>query len=91
MAYSDYRLCDVCGEKAFYDANLNYETGISKFGLPPFRVAGNPQSPDPTAVSKSGLRLGYVGDWAVLCAECAHTHEVRIVARAQAKEGEIHE
>lgn len=25
MAYSDYRLCDKCGCKAFYDVNLNYE------------------------------------------------------------------
>lgn len=24
MAMSDYRLCDVCGGKAFYDANLDY-------------------------------------------------------------------
>ena len=27
MARADYKLCDVCGEKAFYDASLNYETG----------------------------------------------------------------
>ena len=25
MAYADYRLCDVCDCKTFYDANLNYE------------------------------------------------------------------
>lgn len=25
MAMADYRLCDVCGCKAFYDANLNYD------------------------------------------------------------------
>jgi hypothetical protein len=25
MAYADYRLCDVCQEKAFYDANLSYD------------------------------------------------------------------
>ena len=25
MARADYKLCDVCSEKAFYDANLNYE------------------------------------------------------------------
>lgn len=24
MAYADYRLCDVCGGKTFYDANLDY-------------------------------------------------------------------
>ena len=25
MALADYRLCDVCGCKTFYDASLNYE------------------------------------------------------------------
>jgi hypothetical protein len=25
MAYADYRLCDRCREKTFYDSNLNYE------------------------------------------------------------------
>lgn len=25
MALADYRLCDVCSGKVFYDANLNYE------------------------------------------------------------------
>lgn len=25
MAYCDYRHCDVCDAKAFYDANLNYD------------------------------------------------------------------
>lgn len=25
MALADYRLCDICGRKTFYDANLNYD------------------------------------------------------------------
>lgn len=25
MALADYYLCDVCGGKCFYDANLNYD------------------------------------------------------------------
>ncbi len=25
MAYADYRLCDVCDGKAFYDSDLNYD------------------------------------------------------------------
>jgi hypothetical protein len=25
MAMADYRLCDRCGNKAFYDSNLNYD------------------------------------------------------------------
>jgi hypothetical protein len=38
MAMSDYRLCDVCGKKAFYDAELQYdfkkhpETGLFNLG-----------------------------------------------------------
>jgi len=89
MAMADYKLCDVCGEKAFYDANLNYEDGVSEWGLPPFRVAGAPQFDDPQMVNKHGHRLGYVGDWAVVCAECAKTHRTAIVKiAATANEGE---
>lgn len=39
MAMSDYRACDVCGGKAFYDAELDYDmsnlhpaTGDPKLG-----------------------------------------------------------
>lgn len=61
MAMADYRLCDVCERKAFYDANLNYDFGK--------RMAdGSP-------------KLDYLGAWAVLCENCAKTHEVRIVPR----------
>lgn len=27
MAGADYKYCDVCESKAFYDANLNYDAG----------------------------------------------------------------
>lgn len=39
MAYADYRLCDICDAKTFYDANLNYERddtapdGLKLYGL----------------------------------------------------------
>lgn len=26
MAYADYFHCDVCGQKAFYDSNIDWET-----------------------------------------------------------------
>lgn len=29
MARADYKLCDVCGGKAFYDAGLNYDPALS--------------------------------------------------------------
>ena len=28
MALCDYRLCDKCGNKVFYDAGLNYEWNL---------------------------------------------------------------
>lgn len=27
MALADYKLCDVCGRKTYYDANLNFDLG----------------------------------------------------------------
>ena len=58
MAGGDYRSCDVCGCKTYYDADLQYD-----FGTYP----------------RWGLRLG---DWKVICIECAKTHECVIVPRA---------
>lgn len=76
MASADYRLCDVCHGKAFYDSNLSYEMAERKDGAfvypgNPFRIAGEPQP--------YGMALGYLGDWAVLCTECAKTHKTAIV------------
>lgn len=80
MAYADYRLCDVCNGKAFYDANLNYECepGVYRY-RPPYRIAGKPQYEDPAINEKHGMCLDYVGDWAVLCSDCAKTHRTQIV------------
>ena len=58
MAMADYRLCDKCGRKAFYDATLDYD----------FRTY-----PD------TGLRN--LGDWTVLCRECAAQFKCLIVKR----------
>ena len=76
MALSDYRLCDVCEDKAFYDAELNYEQGKDWQGNPIpeselARVAGKPE--------KWGYKLGYLGDWAVICTDCAKTHKTIVV------------
>ncbi len=83
MASVDYRLCDLCERKAFYDANLNYDFGQrGKNGAAwenpeqPFRVAGEDQS--------YGAQLDYLGDWAVLCTDCAKTHRTQIVPREAA-------
>jgi len=55
MALADYRLCDVCGRKVFYDANLNYD----------FEQCDENGEP----------KLDYLGDWAVICDECAKDYE----------------
>lgn len=77
MAGADYRHCDICDCKVFYDANLNYEQGKSTWGNEPIpkdeeaRIAGEE--------SGWGYRLDYLGDWAVLCRDCAKTHKTVIV------------
>ena len=71
MALCDYRLCDVCGGKAFYDANLAYEQGqhVKRW----LRNGGQ---------MMENTELGYVGDWAVICDRCAETHEICIRPKA---------
>lgn len=76
MALADYRLCDVCNGKAFYDSNLSYEDEHEAPDREPFRVAGESAG--------WGYRLGYLGDWAVLCTDCAKTHKTAIVPREDA-------
>lgn len=55
MAAADYRLCDICSCKTFYDSNLDY-----------------------CFVEYPKHGLSRLGDWAVICTECAETHEVII-------------
>lgn len=78
MAMCDYKQCDVCGSKAFYDADLSYDTGDKingewVYSPTPYREAGVDQG-------KYGTGLGYVGDWAVICLDCAKTHRTIIVS-----------
>lgn len=88
MAMADYRLCDVCGGKAFYDSNLNYDDGPSEYRTrdKPFRMAGEEQYDNPDLNHKHGMRLDYVGDWAVICDDCAKTHKTQIVPIEQNSE-----
>jgi len=81
MALADYRLCDVCCSKAFYDSNLNYEQGPDEYRTNgPYRVAGEDQfNGTPEFREKYAMRLDYLGDWAVLCSDCAKTHKTQIV------------
>lgn len=54
MAGCDYKSCDVCGMKTFYDAHLDYNFEHEPLGL------------------------YNLGDWKVICTECAKTYEVRL-------------
>ena len=85
MAKADYRLCDVCEEKTFYDSNLSYERHNEEWAKdkPAYRVAGEDQGP-------YGLRLGWLGDWAVICSDCAKTHKCVIVPVASAPAEKAH-
>ena len=59
MAAADYRLCDACGCKTFYDSNLDYD-------FQEYPACGLPQ----------------LGDWAVICMNCADKYECRVVEKS---------
>lgn len=61
MAACDYRSCDVCGCKVFYDANLNYDF--------------DNRMPDGSPT------LDYLGDWKVLCENCAVVYKCVVVVK----------
>lgn len=67
MAMSDYRLCDECGCKVFYDSNLNYEYDARPDEL----------------IRGSTYKLERLGDWKVLCRECAQQFECVIQERKE--------
>lgn len=66
MAAADYRLCDCCNGKVFYDSNLNYEYD---------------------EILPSGhMKLDYLGDWSVICMDCAKNHKTRVLTTAEAEQ-----
>lgn len=73
MALVDYRLCDVCGDKAFYDERLNYERA--------------PRGEDGVLYVGQKIdfphKCDYLGDWAVLCTDCSKTHKTAIVPKGE--------
>lgn len=78
MALADYKLCDVCGGKVFYDGNLDYLFAGSN------DYSGNEITQDNCArvageAQPWGYKLQYLGDWAVICEDCAKTHRTQIV------------
>lgn len=79
MAASDYRLCDVCNRKAFYDANLNYDN--LPYSEPGVLFNGEP----------SHYRVDYLGAWAILCEDCAKTHRAVVTAAFRMEGIEVRE
>jgi hypothetical protein len=73
MAMADYYLCDKCGEKCFYDANLNYEY---------------PDKAGDQLVKDRGFKLDHLGDIAALCLDCSQTHEVIVQEKTIATQQE---
>jgi len=63
MAGADYYLCDLCGNKCFYDSNLNWDYNEDKN----------------ECVRGRCVSLDHCGDMACICKDCAKTHEVVIV------------
>ena len=80
MASGDYRSCDVCGCKCFYDANLNYEHLEESWDDVNQRII-KPKGGVLYNGEDSFLKVDYLGAWAVLCDDCSKTHEARIVPK----------
>jgi len=74
LASADYKLCDICSCKTFYDANVDYEGA---------ELCGDMKCPRKHSgdfhIDEQGcpLPLG-VGDWKVICFECSKTNRVII-------------
>lgn len=64
MAAADYRLCDKCNRKAFYDANLNYDFSTAAYKIP-----------ENEKVRDNDYKLDSLGDWTVLCRDCAKMYK----------------
>jgi hypothetical protein len=85
MALADYRLCDICGRKAFYDANLNYQFDEEEWTRKKITTEDSVKQAGEVV---EGLKLDNLGDWAVICRDCAKTHKCVIVSLDAARKGE---
>lgn len=85
MALADYRLCDICESKVFYDANLNYQSGQTDWYHEPIDETNSLKYCGEMAV---GLKLDNLGDWAVICQECAKNHKCIVVSLCEEKPNE---
>jgi hypothetical protein len=77
MAGADYRKCDKCNRKVFYDSDLSYE--FQKFDITRGKMVFEYEETKP--IKGETHALGCLGDWKVLCHKCAETHKCIIVER----------
>jgi hypothetical protein len=71
MAAGDYKDCDKCGGKTFQDYGLDYDWADKN---------GNDFYGDKIKLVRgTNYSLHNLGDWTVLCQECAKTHKIIIV------------
>lgn len=75
MSGMDYRHCDACGNKAIYDAGLNWCDS----------------QPGNIAIENNGSPVGRavdsLGNWAVVCQDCARTHVARTISKNETVAG----
>jgi hypothetical protein len=72
MAIADYRTCDICCKKAFYDADLNYKFIDHKHTDEEETLQNSKQS---------DYLLGNCWNWVVLCRECSKKYTIKIEAK----------
>ena len=64
MAAVDYYMCDHCGCKCFYDAELNWrETKEGEISIE----------------GQDGLKLDMCGSIKAICLECSKTHKCEVI------------
>ncbi len=85
MASGDYKSCDVCGSKAFYDASLNYKHREESWDEINNLIIYEDRDFPPLLSNNrdTHLYLDYCGAWAILCNDCAKTHEAVIKLKEQ--------
>lgn len=76
MALADYQLCCVCGNKTFYDANLNWEHDDSGGVAQPLGTA--------RPGYLSGMKLDRTGSLGAICVDCFQKgHRLKVVQQAK--------
>lgn len=79
MARVDYRCCDVCGIQTIYDANLHWNRNNTNDCIYTYNNRSRHRRLVKENNKPTNLTLGHLGNWAVLCLDCAKKYEFKIV------------